>query len=137
MVAELTEKFEEYILKVNQKFEEHEKKFQDIVDKFSSYEESNFLNRLTILERNATSQPQKSQTKEILNIVAIQNVEKLENAKAYRQWNNNFKNAFSQSRPKSRLVLEFLETITTKDVQEEMELSDNETKLQHIKDIYT
>merc|ERR1711981_503675 len=55
--------------------------------------------------------------KSILESKAMQEVDKVVDAKTYRQWNRKMKNALEQTRTKSRPALEILEKMSEEEIQ--------------------
>ena len=67
------------------------------------------------------SPPQNSNwnPRSILESKAVQDIDRVVDAKGYRQWNRKMKNAIEQTRMKSRPALEMLEKLTEENVQSE------------------
>ena len=55
--------------------------------------------------------------KPILESKAINDLAPIACSKRYRDWNRKFKNAFEQTRPKSRKALTFLEALTEAEIE--------------------
>ena len=60
--------------------------------------------------------------REILEYKSIQNIEKIEGSRGYRTWNEKFKNAMSQVRGYGRKGIEYIETLTMKEIDDEWDL---------------
>ena len=74
-------------------------------------------------------------TRSILESKAIQDIDRVVDAKGYRQWNRKMKNALEQTRQKSRPALEMLEKMTEEMIQEKQEAEGMLTKKGAIIDI--
>ena len=74
--------------------------------------------------------------KEILESRAIQSLGNLSGAKEYRQWNQRFKNALDQARPKyGRQLLNIIESVTERTIEQQRELSEENSVTRLIAEI--
>ena len=74
--------------------------------------------------------------KSILESKAITDLSPLDDSKTYRDWNRKFKNAFEQTRPHSRKVLAFVESLTESEVETNFVPSRHKNKFDSIVELY-